>query len=703
MNPPKPPLITPSASPPVSRSFFPPPYRISGFAPPFKRPRLSSGPRQSHNQNQAASSSSDDVDVNSERAASTLRLFDVWSGLAERYARPIDEDDIVDLATGNVVKDRGILSAASRWEFGGPRESEGEEEAEGEGGDTDPDAEETDELALCGGGFIPEGEKRAIGRSVPPVREMDPEDARDLEEFLQAEQERRERFGSEAASEESDEIDSAHAVATAHHERVANRPPPSTIRQPSPITIEDESDDELNVWGVIDETNITYDVIKDEDEPPTLDPLPTRAAPSNTSRSPSKAISTPKTQTVKRSPPLSHKYPTRSFSKPKSTPSQTASTPAPNHHQQLQTPPHTHTPSSDIDFFVPVSFDPEIESPSPPNRRGTSVSRTRPTPSSSDCYSSPIKQKGRKEYVLVPDDDDDEAQILVPSAFSDSVIPRLDLTQVERGRSTRRGVPEDRSFSLKKAAHSSSTPKLLPDKKDKGKEKEKERKPLPPKSDAKKRLQAEVVITRSPSVAVHQPPRAPISSDKDDGEKNLHPSPHSKEKRKDKGKAREFAPDSEHEQNWEYGLENPDLNPSPSYMEDSDDPLGVGESSSSQSRSRRVSRRPSAGPSSPSGNSSSSSPVSSTTPMQSKKQSTKGRHQLPAPSLSKLDISAELSSPLASSSKLGKPSRSETKTRPVLDVRSGTRKRKRMSSPIFANGWSFILFVGRSMNVMLHR
>ena len=40
-----------------------------------------------------------------------MKLLGVWSSLAERYAKPIDEDDIVDIMTGQVIQDRGVISS----------------------------------------------------------------------------------------------------------------------------------------------------------------------------------------------------------------------------------------------------------------------------------------------------------------------------------------------------------------------------------------------------------------------------------------------------------------------------------------------------------------------------------------------------------------------------------------------------------------
>ncbi|KAJ7134650.1 hypothetical protein C8R44DRAFT_771064 [Mycena epipterygia] len=110
--------ITPSASPAPasnSKSFFPAPYRIADEAPPLKRQRCSSTPRPPR---ASSSATPDDFNIGREREASALRMLDVWSQLAEKYSRRIDEDDIVDLVTGKIVKDRGVLSAETPWKIG---------------------------------------------------------------------------------------------------------------------------------------------------------------------------------------------------------------------------------------------------------------------------------------------------------------------------------------------------------------------------------------------------------------------------------------------------------------------------------------------------------------------------------------------------------------------------------------------------------
>src|ERR1700733_4447710 len=188
----KPALITPSASPPSSRSFFPQPYRIPDKASPSKRPRLgsSSSHLQSHLPSASSSSASlDQIDVHKAREASTLRLFDVWSTLADRYSRPLDEDDIIDITTGDIVKDRGVLRSSRNWDIGCFADNVEEEEAEEE--EEEEEVDELDSFTDRGGDEEPGDVLLDVdGRRVPPVTEMDPEDAKDLKQFLEAERKR---------------------------------------------------------------------------------------------------------------------------------------------------------------------------------------------------------------------------------------------------------------------------------------------------------------------------------------------------------------------------------------------------------------------------------------------------------------------------------------------------------------------------------
>src|SRR6266550_3712697 len=110
---PRPPLLTPSPTPPVSRVNV---SNRSDDPPPSKKQRfLSPSPPQSSRKPIPTSLPStakipQNSDILKERHANMMRLFNAWSSLAERYAKPIDEDDIVDIVTGQVVQDRGVIS-----------------------------------------------------------------------------------------------------------------------------------------------------------------------------------------------------------------------------------------------------------------------------------------------------------------------------------------------------------------------------------------------------------------------------------------------------------------------------------------------------------------------------------------------------------------------------------------------------------------
>lgn len=69
------------------------------------------------------------IDPDQAKAESERRMLDVWDRLAERYSRRIDEDDVVDLVTGDVIEDRGVLRSMDRWEVGrSPDEDEGNDD-----------------------------------------------------------------------------------------------------------------------------------------------------------------------------------------------------------------------------------------------------------------------------------------------------------------------------------------------------------------------------------------------------------------------------------------------------------------------------------------------------------------------------------------------------------------------------------------------
>lgn len=199
--PPRPALITPSASPPIFR-----PLSLATSldrSPPTKRRRLGSTPSSPLPLSTPTASSVDPFDIYETRKASFQRLLSTWSSLAERYNRPLDEDDIIDLRDGSVVKDRGFLRNAKKFDFASDDVPSDVNDASSDYGgvQTDDDVDELDAFAPgadISGGLELEREKLLV----LPMREGDPADAEDLRQFLEAERLRKEQYGDEEDEEE---------------------------------------------------------------------------------------------------------------------------------------------------------------------------------------------------------------------------------------------------------------------------------------------------------------------------------------------------------------------------------------------------------------------------------------------------------------------------------------------------------------------
>ncbi|KAJ7672735.1 hypothetical protein B0H17DRAFT_1083801 [Mycena rosella] len=360
--------ITPSASPVPpsgSRAFFPAPYRIAEDSPPLKRQRHSSSPRHAR---ASSSATPDDFNIGREREASAMRMFDVWSQLAEKYTRRIDEDDIVDLVTGEIVKDRGVLSAEIPWKIG--RFADIDDST----GSDEEDEDDVDELDALAGSEAKEEEisVHRDGWTVPPVRKMDPADAKDLEEFMEAEKRRREECGDEEASEEDGDVEEHQRDAPDSADDCTSEivPPPPKAAPPASHshTVEvEESDDELNF---LDGSNIVYLVDEKKEvieilDSPSVSPnrstasiiaalKPKTRSHSKTTPNPrptSKSPATPKSQSTAES---------RVMLKARATPKSRPDMPHPR--LQLHTPPQSRTPSSVLsstdDFDIPFASPP---------------------------------------------------------------------------------------------------------------------------------------------------------------------------------------------------------------------------------------------------------------------------------------------------------------------------------------------------------
>ncbi|KAI0670801.1 hypothetical protein C8Q78DRAFT_1032030 [Trametes maxima] len=196
----RPPLITPSLSPPGSRIF-----RIPDRPPPPKRPRLSSTPSSS------ASTRLSSQPPRDLRLESSSRLFAFWDQLAERYNKPLDEDDIVDLGALDFLKDRGVTRSAARtYDIGSFADGDdgssqaAEDEVESSAAeDNAPEDDSSDELDLISPPS-PVQQKLQYYRNwyVPPANDQDPEDAEAFREFEEAEKRRKELYGDEDEDED---------------------------------------------------------------------------------------------------------------------------------------------------------------------------------------------------------------------------------------------------------------------------------------------------------------------------------------------------------------------------------------------------------------------------------------------------------------------------------------------------------------------
>lgn len=274
-------LITPSASPPGSRP-----------AKSKKRPRFSETP------------SSSSGDPRNPFLESSSRLFSLWDRLAERYSRPLDEDDIIDLRDIELVKDRGVMRQSSRdYEIGCFADDDDSSHAGADdnaaGADEDDGLDTPDPLDFLSDPVAAE-EPAVVTEKieyykrwyVPPVDENDPEDAQDFAEFEEAERVRRELYGDEeeedseaplkrgtfqgdlAVAEEENERDDENAAVRSgdEAESLPPPPPPRTPRRgkskPPRAVDPDSSEDEFAAW-VIDDTPVPSSSRRDikEDSP----------------------------------------------------------------------------------------------------------------------------------------------------------------------------------------------------------------------------------------------------------------------------------------------------------------------------------------------------------------------------------------------------------------------------------------------------
>ncbi|CAL1713093.1 unnamed protein product [Somion occarium] len=280
---------TPSATPPISPTKVT--HTTRDLPPPAKRPRLASTPSSVPSLSRStptSSSSATNEELNDARRASALRVLNVWSQLEERYARGLDEDDIIDFQHDVIIKDKGVLKKKRRIGFGSladsarfdvPSAGEDDEPTEE---DDDDDVDEID--AFAPGIEVEEQLKLKLPRRyMPPIGEVDPADKEDLQAFLEADRRMKEMGAFDEDSEDGSVADVLQALAdglsstsdiedgyTSFEEDLpasegaslppSSSSPPSSPRRtpgPRPYTDDDFSDDELAKW-------------ESEEEPPAL-------------------------------------------------------------------------------------------------------------------------------------------------------------------------------------------------------------------------------------------------------------------------------------------------------------------------------------------------------------------------------------------------------------------------------------------------
>ncbi|KAG2155922.1 uncharacterized protein EDB93DRAFT_1247563 [Suillus bovinus] len=201
---------------------------------------------------------------------STHRVLNVWAQLAERYNKRLDEDDIVDLYSGTIISDRGVLRNGKDYDFGhlnpddiqDDQDQEQEQEQEPDEQDQDDDVDELDTLPVR---RAPDGTMASTSellRAVPPLSATT--DADDLNDFLDAEKRRRELLGDEDGDDDMS-LEELAALREALH-KSDEEEQPETVDPEHAAAIEDESEDELNSIWQHDEASVVYHIPRNESE-----------------------------------------------------------------------------------------------------------------------------------------------------------------------------------------------------------------------------------------------------------------------------------------------------------------------------------------------------------------------------------------------------------------------------------------------------
>ena len=217
------------------------------------------------------------VDIPKERDATKLRLIGVWSSLADRYTRPLDEDDMVNIITGKITTDRGVMRNSRKISFGAIAAPSAEDVTADEGTDEDEDEYDTDELDAFADTIskADNAEQSEKELRVPPVTGLGLADADDLRAFLEAERRRKDLCGNEV-EEDDYSTDSGpagtedlHSFLEAEHNLRTGKDlhagEVEDLEDDGRTALDSASEDELNNWHP-DESNIVYPVLKQGDD-----------------------------------------------------------------------------------------------------------------------------------------------------------------------------------------------------------------------------------------------------------------------------------------------------------------------------------------------------------------------------------------------------------------------------------------------------
>jgi Centromere protein Scm3 len=221
------------------------------------------------------------VDFYQARFENTMRLKDAWAQLAQRYARPLNEDDIIDLREVKILKDRGIVrNLNAQVDFGNVSLlDELGNDASSEAGVHSEDEDDFDEIDAFSHSPRVQNRLEAQLRRVKPLHDADSKDEDDLREFLEAERRMREEFGpvdedfsehlvelqEQVADEGSDLADEVIEVLGSSDEECEHQELSRTFTRSTDVDCdsegEDDDDDELGGWEH-DESNAIYEVVR---------------------------------------------------------------------------------------------------------------------------------------------------------------------------------------------------------------------------------------------------------------------------------------------------------------------------------------------------------------------------------------------------------------------------------------------------------